>query len=92
MDLIATIEADLKAAGHEVDQIAHDVLTKHLTLSNIAAHVAASVAAVQDNPLAQTLEKAALPPGAVSIVTHLADELAAFLGAAAAPAPAAATA
>ena len=37
---IATIETELTAAGHDVSDILHGILAKHLTLENIAAHVA----------------------------------------------------
>jgi hypothetical protein len=82
MSLITTIEDDIKTAGHEVDQVIHDVLAKHLTLSNIAAHVAQGLATAQGDPLVQLGES--LLPGGAAVIAKFVTDIAGFLGAAAA--------
>jgi hypothetical protein len=88
MSLITTIEDDIKAAGHEVDQVIHDVLAKHLGLANIAAHVAQGLATAQGDPLVQLGES--LLPGGAAVIAKFVTDITGFLGAAVAPAEVAA--
>ena len=78
--LVARIEQDAHAAGHTVDQALHDVLTHHLTIAAMAAHVADEIAVIQNNPLTPLAERyGGLPPAAITTVTHVVDALAAGL-------------
>lgn len=77
MSLITTIEDDLTAAGHEVSGILHGILAKHLTLENIAAHVAQGVATAQGDPLVQLGES--LLPGGGAVIAEFIGKLAGFL-------------
>ena len=80
MSLITTIEDDIKAAGHDVDQVIHDVLAKHLGLANIAAHVAQGLATAQGDPLVQLGES--LLPGGAAVIAKFVTDITGFLGAA----------
>lgn len=84
MGLITTIETDLTAAGHEVSDILHGILAKHLTLENIAAHVAQGVATAQGDPLVQLGES--LLPGGGAVIAKFVGDIATFLAPAEAPA------
>jgi hypothetical protein len=75
--LITTIENDLTAVGHEVSGILHGILAKHLTLENIAAHVAQGVATAQGDPLVQLGES--LLPGGGAVIADFVGKLATFL-------------
>lgn len=76
MQLITTIENDLATAGHTIDQAAHDILTRHLGLANIAAHIARETAIIAANPLTQAAERAAgLPAPAIAAIATLIDQL-----------------
>lgn len=93
VSLLQTIEADLASVGHHLDQAAHDVLTKHLGLANIAAHVANETAVLANSPLAKVVETAAgLNPAEQAWVARAASEAAAWLDALSAPAAVAAPA
>lgn len=88
MSLIDTIEQDLTSAGHTVDQVAHDVLTHHLTLANIAAHVATETAAFAASPVARVVETAAgLTQAEQAFVARAAEDAAHWLDLAAGRAP-----
>ena len=78
VDLIGTIEQDLTAAGHVVDQAAHDVLSRHLTLANLAAHVAQGAADVAASPLFGVVGKLALGPAGEAWAAKLVADAAAF--------------
>jgi hypothetical protein len=80
MSLITTIEADLASVGHTIDQAAHDILSKHLGLANIAAHVANETAALANSPLAKVVETAAgLNAAEQAFVAKAASDAAAWL-------------
>jgi hypothetical protein len=78
--LAATIEADLAAAGHEVSDVLHSILSKHLTLANIATHVAEGLATVQADPLVALGES--LLPGGSAVIAKFVTDIAGFLSAA----------
>ena len=69
VSLIDTIEADLKHVGTEVSDEVHQVLAKHLTVTNLALHVADGIS----NPVFADLEAlAGLPPQVQSVVAKVA--------------------
>jgi hypothetical protein len=90
VSLISTIEADLASVGHNIDQAAHGILSKHLGLANIAAHVANETAALANSPLATVVETAAgLNASEQAFVARAASDAAAWLAELSAPAVAA---
>lgn len=58
MSLISTVEDDLRNAGVEIGDDVHGILSRHLGLANIAAHVAEGLQAYQADPLVQLAENA----------------------------------
>lgn len=76
LPIVAAIENDLSAAGHAVDDALHGVLARHLTLGNLAAHVAQQAAAVEASPLVQALERLALGPAGEAALAKVVEDVA----------------
>lgn len=72
MKLLATIENELRAVAGEIPGAVHDVLAKHLTFTNITAHVLHEATTIDNDPLVQAAEAVALPaPARVAIAELL---------------------
>jgi len=91
LPIIAAIETDLRNAGHDVENVVHEVLSRHLTVGNMLAHAGQFVAGVEQSPVAQVLERFALGPAGEAAVAKVVEDVASLLTAQAAPAPADAT-
>jgi len=87
LPIIDAIETEVRNAGHEVSDVLHNILAKHLTFANVAAHVAQAAATVEASPVVRALETAALGPTGEAFAAQMIGDLAEFLTPAAAPAP-----
>ena len=73
MSLIQAIEDDIRAVAGVVDGHVHDVLTKHLTLDNLALHLADGLTELAKSPLV------AVAAGAAGLSPQQEQEVAEFI-------------
>jgi hypothetical protein len=86
LPIITAIEDEAHALGHEISDVLHQVLSKHLTVGNMLAHAGQFAARAEESPIVQALERFALGPAGEAAVAKVVEDVAVLLAAQATPA------
>lgn len=80
MSLFTAVKDELESVGVHVEGALHDVLSKHLTIENIAAHVATDLQGLAGSPLFKVAAASAgLPPQVAADIAEFAGKAGAWL-------------